>query len=111
MNKISKKWKPVAIAWVGNKYGKHCHWCSFMDSDDGEVTCSNPNSKFCDGDRIRTWDGLECAKECGVFELNEWYTKDENYDGIFKNNNEKKLPKGGHALVWDGKELIDTWKE
>jgi hypothetical protein len=86
MNKISKKWKPVAWAWLGNKQGKHCHWCEFMDSEDGEVTCGNPESKFCDGNRIRTWDGLQCAKECGHFILNEWYTKDENYDSTFKNS-------------------------
>jgi hypothetical protein len=84
MNKISPKWIPVAIGWLGNKDGKHCHWCKFMKSDDGEVTCKNPDSQFCDGDRIRTWDGLWCAERCGLFELDEWYTKNENYDSFFK---------------------------
>jgi len=83
MNKISPKWKPVAKGWLGNSNGKHCHWCTHMISEDGEVVCTNIKSKFCDGDRIRTWDGLGCAKECGFFKLNEWYTKDENYDAVF----------------------------
>ena len=84
MNKISPKWIPVAKGWLGNEEGKHCHWCKFKDTEEGEVTCSNPKSKFCDGNRIRTWDGLGCAEECGFFELDEWYTKDENYDEYFK---------------------------
>jgi hypothetical protein len=83
MPTISKKWKIVAKNWLGTVTGKHCHWCRFMKSEEGEVTCTNINSMFCDGDRIRTWDGIGCAKECGLFEINEWYTKDENYDKTF----------------------------
>jgi hypothetical protein len=84
MNQISPKWKPVAKGWLGNSNGKHCHWCSFAEFGDGEVTCGNPKSKFHDGDRIRTWDGLQCAKECGLFELDKWYTEDKNFDDYFK---------------------------
>jgi hypothetical protein len=80
---ISTKWKEVARGWLGDENGQHCHWCKFMKSDDGDVTCENPKSKFYDGDRIRSWDGLYCAKECGLFELNDWYKDDKNYDEYF----------------------------
>lgn len=81
---ISPKWKPVARMWLGNKDGQHCHWCKHAIFDEGTVECGNAASKFCDGDRIRSWDGLECAKECGVFELADWYKDDKNYDKYFK---------------------------
>lgn len=81
---ISPKWSNFAERLLGDKDGKHCHWCKYMKSEDGEVTCTNPKSEFCDGDRIRTWDGLYCAEKCGSFELNEWYTKDENFDTFFR---------------------------
>ena len=82
--KISKKWSQIATNWLGNSEGKHCHWCRFKLSEEGEVTCDNLKSKFCDGGRIRSWDGLDCAKECGYFEIDEWYTKDKNYYKTFK---------------------------
>ena len=81
---ISPKWSKLAKSVVGNKEGKHCHWCKHMKSEDGEVTCENPKSKFSDGERIRTWDGEGCANECGVFELSPWYESDKNYDKYFK---------------------------
>ena len=81
---ISKKWIDVAKFWTGNKNGKHCHWCKFIITEDGEATCGNTLSKFCDGDRIRSWDGLDCAKQCGLFELDDWYKDDKNYDEYFK---------------------------
>jgi len=55
-----------------------------MQSEEGEVTCTNKDSPYCDGDRIRTWDGLECATKCPVFELDDWYTADKNYEEYFK---------------------------
>ena len=81
---ISKRWEKVALSFLGEKTGKHCHWCKYMVSEDGDVTCGNKASQFCDGDRIRSWDGLECARKCGVFGLNEWYKSDENYRKTFK---------------------------
>lgn len=83
---ISKEWSIVANAWLGNKYGKHCHWCKYMLSEEGEVTCNNPDSKFFDGERIRSWDGLYCAEECGLFELNSWYKDDKNFYEYFKDD-------------------------
>lgn len=80
---ISKQWEAIAESWLGEKSGRHCHWCRHMKSEDGEVTCTNKASKFCDGDRIRTWDGLGCAKECGLFELDDWYKSDENVAKTF----------------------------
>lgn len=81
---ISPKWRKLAKNVLGVAIGRHCHWCKYMVSNDGEVTCGNPKSPFAaDGDRIRTWDGVECAKQCRVFELNEWYKSDENYDKTF----------------------------
>ena len=80
---ISTKWLELAKSVLGNETGKHCHWCKFINCYDGIAECSNPKSKFCDGDRIRTWDGLECASKCGLFEIDEWYTSDNNYEGIF----------------------------
>jgi hypothetical protein len=88
MNEISPKWIPFAKGWLGNKDGKHCHWCKFAEFDEGEVTCGNPKSKFCDGDRIRSWDGLGCAEECGLFEISDWYTKDENFETTFPKESE-----------------------
>ena len=81
--KISPKWSKFANSLFGNKSGRHCHWCRFMKSNGGSVICVNKNSKFSDGDRIRTWDGGGCAKECYFFELDKWYTKDKNYDETF----------------------------
>lgn len=84
MNKISLKWKRVAYFWTGNKKGKHCHWCKFAKIEDCEVYCGNKKSKFCDGKRIRTWDGESCAKKCGYFEIAKWYTSDRNFNKTFK---------------------------
>jgi len=84
VNKISEKWSKVAMSWLGNKNGMHCHWCKHKQSFDGEVRCDNKKSKFCDGSRIRSWDGLACAEECGFFELEKWYTDDKNFDKYFK---------------------------
>ena len=83
---ISPKWSKLAKAVLGDKSGRHCHWCKFIQSveDGSEVHCSNKDSPFCDGDRIRTWDGQECASKCKVFELDEWYTQDENHEAYFK---------------------------
>lgn len=81
---ISPKWSKCARTMVGNSQGIHCHWCKYMRSQDGYVTCTNKKSRYCDGDRIRTWDGNFCAKRCGHFKLNSWYTKDKNYDITFK---------------------------
>jgi len=81
---ISTKWSRLALSVLGDKDGRHCHWCKYMQSEEGEVTCTNKNSPFCDGDRIRTWDGLGCASVCKVFELDDWYTNDNNYDEYFR---------------------------
>ncbi len=75
---IGSEWSKIARQYVGNKHGEHCHWCAHIKHDDGESFCSNPESKFCDGDRIRTWDGEGCAEECGVFKLDPWYEDDAN---------------------------------
>lgn len=83
MDDISLKWQSLSYALFGNYHGKHCHWCRFKKSNDGEVYCTNKKSMFHDGDRIRTWDGVYCAKKCGLFELDEWYTDDKNYDDYF----------------------------
>ena len=64
---ISPKWSELEEHTLGN-----CHWCKYMKSEDGKSTCTNPESVFCDGNRIRTWDGLYCAERCELFELNEW---------------------------------------
>ena len=79
--KISSKWSDFALSLFGNKGGEHCHWCKFIESDGGEAHCINKKSEFCDEDRIRTWDGIGCAKKCGYFELDEWYTSDANFGG------------------------------
>lgn len=76
--KISSGWSKIAKNWVGNKEGKHCHWCRFAKFDEGEVFCKNKKSKFNDGDRIRSWDGEGCADECGQFEIGQYYTDDKN---------------------------------
>lgn len=76
---ISPKWSKLAENVLGDKDGRHCHWCKFLQSDGDTVHCSNKDSPYCDGDRIRTWDGLECASKCSVFELDDWYTLDRNY--------------------------------
>ena len=78
---ISPKWRALATGFLGVPDGRHCHWCEHMVSEEGEVTCGNNRSKV-DG-RIRSWDGEQCAKECKVFKLSEWYTKDENHDAYF----------------------------
>jgi len=80
---ISPKWSKLAESILGNKEGKYCHWCKFINCHDGIAECSNPKSKFCDDDRIRTWDGLECASECGLFKLDDWYIDDKNYEATF----------------------------
>lgn len=79
---ISEKWKNLAIAFVGNEQGKHCHWCKHIVTDDGSAECGNKASKFCDDDRIRSWDGEHCASECGLFELDDWYKSDANFDSL-----------------------------
>lgn len=79
MNKISKLWSKFSDNWFGNKYGRHCHWCDHIKSEDGESHCTYPKSKFNDGDRIRTWDGKYCAKECNYFKLSDWYIDDKNF--------------------------------
>ena len=83
MKSISPKWSRLAESVLGDKTGRHCHWCKFIKTGEGEACCSNKNSPYCDGDRIRTWDGLECASKCSVFELDVWYTGDKNYDKYF----------------------------
>lgn len=80
---ISSRWAEVARGCLGNSEGIHCHWCVHAKFDEGEVTCGNEKSKFCDDDRIRTWDGEYCAKECGLFELSEWYKDDKNFESYF----------------------------
>ncbi len=82
---ISDKWSKLALSVLGDKGGKHCHWCKFIDCDDGEAHCLYKESQFCDDDRIRTWDGLDCASKCTLFELDGWYTDDINYDTVFGN--------------------------
>jgi len=83
---IDSKWTKLAKGFVGNKEGKHCHWCKHMDNKkfEGEVYCSNKNSKFSDNQRIRTWDGEGCAEECGHFQLDAWYEDGKNFDAMFK---------------------------
>jgi hypothetical protein len=83
---ISPLWVSVALLWTGNKEGRHCHWCKHMISEDGEVRCGNKGSQYYDGDRIRTWNGEYCAKHCVVFELDDWYKSDSNYDSTFNSN-------------------------
>lgn len=78
---ISPGWANIAKGWIGIESGKHCHWCRSIRHNDGCSYCNNPNSKFSDGHRIRSWDGEECAEDCGVFELNEHYKDDRNIDG------------------------------
>ena len=51
---ISPKWSRLAKNVLGNEMGRHCHWCKFMESDGDTVHCSNKDSPFCNGDRIRT---------------------------------------------------------
>jgi hypothetical protein len=81
---ISPKWTKLSVSVLGNKNGIHCHWCKYKKSKDGEVHCTNKKSMFSDKDRIRTWDGDYCAKKCGLFELDKWYSDDKNYDEYFK---------------------------
>ena len=81
---ISPKWSKLALHVLGDKDGRHCHWCKFIDFEEGEAHCINGDSPFCDGDRIRTWDGLECASKCKAFQLDDWYTDDKNYEEYFK---------------------------
>lgn len=85
---ISPKWSKLSKRVFGNSEGKHCHWCKYIKSEDGESRCTNKLSKFCDGDRIRTWDGEGCAKECGQFKINKWYTDDKNFDAYFNSPKE-----------------------
>lgn len=80
---ISQKWMDAARFWVGNEHGKHCHWCKGIKHDDGESHCDNPDSKFFNEGRIRSWDGEECAKQCGHFKLSDFYKDDANYDKTF----------------------------
>ncbi len=81
---ISPKWSNMAVGWLGNKDGRHCHWCRSIRHDDGCSYCDHPQSKFNDGDRIRTWDGEYCAKKCKYFKLDDGYKDDENLDSILK---------------------------
>ena len=78
---ISDSWKPYGVFWVGSDAGEHCHWCKHMISEDGAVNCGHPDTKF-EG-RIRTWDGAECARECDLFELDDWYKSEENFKKTF----------------------------
>lgn len=80
---ISPEWSRIAERWLGLPTGRHCHWCRHISHDEGASYCSNPASKFNDGDRIRTWDGKHCAAECSVFELDAWYEDDENVEKSF----------------------------
>lgn len=80
---IGKAWSRIAASFVGSAEGRHCHWCEYIKHEDGESVCTNPASKYCDGDRIRTWDGNECAETCGVFKLSAWYEDDENIRKYF----------------------------
>ena len=75
---IGKEWAVFAKGWLGYSDGKHCHWCEHMVSEEGTVECGNPDSKFFDGDRIRTWDGRGCAVNCECFSLDAWYRDDSN---------------------------------
>ena len=75
---IGKEWSKFAKGWLGYADGRHCHWCEHMDSEEGEVTCLHPDSKYNDGDRIRTWDGRGCAMDCECFSLSAWYKEDSN---------------------------------
>ncbi len=84
---ISSKWPKMSRAWLGNKTGRHCHWCKFILCEDGEANCNNTKSKFFEGGRIRSWDGEYCAKECGLFELSDWYKDDKNFDAYFATAN------------------------
>lgn len=85
---ISKLWSKLSLSLFNNIAGRHCHWCKHMISEDGQVYCQNKQSQFNDGKRIRTWDGAECAILCSYFELDEYYTKDENYNKTFKQGEE-----------------------
>ena len=82
---ISPKWIPVAEGWTGNKEGRHCHWCKHKTNseDGGEAYCGNSGSQFSNGKRIRSWDGEGCAAQCKLFEIDEWYTEDENFYKTF----------------------------
>lgn len=80
---ISSKWSKLALSVLGDVAGRHCHWCRFIDTEEGEAHCLNKDSPYCDDGRIRTWDGLECASKCKVFELDGWYTDDKNYNKTF----------------------------
>jgi len=82
---ISNKWANLAISFVGNSSGRHCHWCKFIILDEYEAVCGNKLSEFADGERIRTWDGEGCAKNCDFFELNDWYKDDKNFYKFFEN--------------------------
>lgn len=82
---ISKKWRKIASNFIGVPSGRHCHWCKHKVSKDGDVTCGNKASPFADGDRIHSWDGGKCARGCSVFELDQWYTDNDNYDKSFDN--------------------------
>ena len=81
---ITPRWSKIASVWLGNGDGVHCHWCKFMKSEEGEVVCTHPQSRFSDGDRIRSWDGRYCAEQCGYFELQDFYKDDKNLDKITK---------------------------
>ncbi len=80
MKPISPKWSKLALSVLGDKNGRHCHWCKFIRTDGDIAICTNKDSLFCDGDRIRTWDGLECASQCKVFELDDWYSDNKKYE-------------------------------
>mgnify|MGYP001616197299 CR=1 FL=1 len=75
---IGKAWARVASFMVGNSDGRHCHWCEHVKHEDGCSYCTNPASKFNDGDRIRCLEGEVCAAECGVFKLDAHYEDDAN---------------------------------
>ena len=75
---IGKEWAQFARGWLGHADGRHCHWCEHILLEEGEAHCIHPESKFNDGDRIRTWDAHGCAMECQYFVLSSWYRDDKN---------------------------------
>jgi hypothetical protein len=80
---ISPEWSRIAENFIGKADGRHCHWCRHIEHDDGASYCNNPDSKLSDGERIRSWDGAQCAAECPVFSLDPWYEDDANVEKYF----------------------------
>lgn len=80
--KISKKWAEVSLNWLGIEDGKHCHWCNFCRNEEGKSYCDNKQSKYFDI-RAASANGEAMPKDCGLFELSEFYTSDDNYNKVF----------------------------